>query len=132
MPKAKYKPKKNIKSIDQKSIAQIVAARLGMTLSSVMEVIELEQKITMQQVRNGFKVVKKNYVTFTPIEKPAYKLNSKLDGKIYKVPLRTLVRPKIGQGFKIFVANNGSKMPENMCRFVDISKNESTNQSNVD
>ena len=131
MPKAKHKPKPKIRSIDQKSIAQIVASRLGMTLSSVMEVIELEQKITMQQVRNGFKVVKKNYVTFTPIEKPEYNFDSKLDGKVYKVPARTLVRTRIGQGFKVFVANNGTKMPENICRFVDINKNESIEQQSV-
>lgn len=126
MPKAKYKPEKNIKTIDQLSVAKLVATRLGMSLPSVLEVIELEQKLTMQHVRNGFRVIKKNYVTFTPIKKPSYVMKSKLDGQHYEVPDRVTIKASLGQGFKAYVANQEGKMPEKICRFVDKKNKEFT------
>jgi len=119
MPKAKYKPEENIKSIDQLSMAKLVAAKLGLSLSTVIEVVELEQKLTMQHVKEGYKVTKKNYITFTPIKKPAYLMKSKLDGNEYQVPERMTIRAKLGLGFKAFVADGNGKMPDKICRFVD-------------
>ena len=124
MPKAKFKADRNIKTIDQLSLAKLIATRLGISLPSVIEVIELEQKLTMQHVRNGFKVIKKNYVTFTPIKKPKYMLKSKLDGQLYEVPDRVTIRTSLGQGFKAYVANQEGKMPEKICRFVDKKSKE--------
>ncbi|MCF7930463.1 MAG: HU family DNA-binding protein [Acholeplasmataceae bacterium] len=119
MPKAKYKPSSKLKSIDQLSIAKIVATRLGMSVSQVVEVVEMEQKITMQHVKNNYKVIKKNYITFIPIVKPGYLMHSRLDSNTYEVPERTTIRTKVGQGFKSYVSDNSSKMPDNICRFVD-------------
>lgn len=119
MPKAKYKPEENIKSIDQLSMAKLVATKLGLSLSTVIEVVELEQKLTMQHVKEGYKVTKKNYITFTPIKKPAYLMKSKLDGNEYQVPERMTIRAKLGLGFKAFVADGNGKMPDKICRFVD-------------
>ncbi|AUD62144.1 hypothetical protein BK010_00460 [Tenericutes bacterium MO-XQ] len=119
MPKAKYKPEENIKSIDQLSMAKLVATKLGLSLSTVIEVVELEQKLTMQHVKEGYKVTKKNYITFTPIKKPTYLMKSKLDGNEYQVPERMTIRAKLGLGFKAFVADGNGKMPDKICRFVD-------------
>lgn len=131
MPKAKYKPEKNIKTIDQLSIAKLVATRLGMSVPSVLEVIELEQKMTMQHVRNGYKVIKKNYITFTPIKKPGYLMKSRLNGEHYEVPDRVTIRTSVGQGFKAYVADREGKMPEKICRFVDKKTKEIQTQSST-
>ncbi|MBU1142088.1 MAG: HU family DNA-binding protein [Firmicutes bacterium] len=119
MPKAKYKPENNIKSIDQLSVAKLVATHLGLSLTTVTEVIEMEQKLTMEFVRDGYKVIKKNYITFTPIKKPGYIMKSKLNGENYEIPERITVKSKPGLGFRVFVSDQRSKMPNKICRFVD-------------
>jgi hypothetical protein len=73
----------------------------------------------MQHVKDGYKVTKKNYITFTPIKKPAYLMKSKLDGNEYQVLERMTIRAKLGLGFKAFVADGNGKMPNKICRFVD-------------
>ena len=119
MPKAKYKPEPTMKTIDQLSMAKLVSNTLGLSLSTVTDVIELEQKLTMQHVKDGYKVTKKNYITFTPIKKPGYLMKSKLDDTEYQVPERMTIRAKLGLGFRAFVADKNGKMPDKICRFVD-------------
>jgi hypothetical protein len=120
--KQKAKPSKTeetIKSVDQLSIQKAVANTLGIPLSVVTDVVELEQKLTMAYVRSGCKVIKKNYVTFTPIKKPAYTMTSKLDGEQYHIPERITIKAKPGLGFKVYVSDQVAKMPDKICRFVD-------------
>ena len=124
MPKAKYKPDENINYIDQSKMARLVAEKLGLSPTLVTEVIELEQKLTMEHVRDGYKVTKKNYISFTPIKKPGFKVKSGLTGEIYDVAERTAIRTRLGQGFKVFVSDTAHKMPEKICRFVDKKKKD--------
>ena len=44
----------------------MIADKTGLTITEVTEVIELEQKLTMNFVKRGKKVIKKNYLTLTP------------------------------------------------------------------
>jgi len=119
MPTSKNKSTKKAKSIDQLSVAKITATRLGLPVTVVVDVIEMEQKLTMEYVRDGYKVIKKNYITLTPTLKPGRIMKSKLDGKIYNVPEKQSIRLRIGMGFKAFVSNQKHKLPEKICRFVD-------------
>lgn len=123
MANAKYKPDKNINYIDQSKMARLIAEKLSLSPSLVTEVIELEQKLTMEHVRDGYRVTKKNYISFTPIKRPGFKVKSGITGEIYEVPERTAVRTRLGQGFKVFVADTQYKMPDKICRFVDKKKN---------
>jgi hypothetical protein len=109
---------KTIKSVDQLTIAKVVATRLGMAPSQIIEVIEMEQKTTMSYVKRGYRVVKKNYLTITPKSKNSFTINSPLTNKTYMVPNRVNVRVKVGMGFKNYVSNKGAKMPNRLCRFV--------------
>ena len=122
MPKAKHKPEKGLNYIDQNKMARLIADRLSLSPSLVTEVIELEQKLTMEHVRDGYRVTKKNYISFTPVKKPAFKVKSHLTGETYDVPERMTIRTRLGQGFKVFVADSAHKMPEKICRFVDKKK----------
>ena len=81
MAKAKYKPEENMKSIDQLTIAKEIAQELSQHAPLVSKVIEAEQKLTMKYVKEGYKIIKKNYVTFTQVKKPDYKMISKQKGK---------------------------------------------------
>ncbi|BCR35195.1 HU family DNA-binding protein [Mariniplasma anaerobium] len=119
MAKAKYKPEENMKSIDQLTIAKQIADELSLHAPLVTKVIELEQKLTMQYVKEGYKIIKKNYVSFTPVKKPGFKMTSKLNGQTYEIPERLTVKVRLGQGFKAFVADGNGKMPDKICRFVD-------------
>ena len=125
MPKAKYQPEQDMKYIDQTEMAKLIATQLSMPLSIVMAVIELEQKMTMLHVRDGYKVTKKNYIIFTPIRKPGYTMRSKITGKAYAIPERLTIRTRLGQGFKSIVSDGSHKMPNKICRFVDQTKKAS-------
>ena len=108
---------KKVKTIDQLSFARIIAQRLDMKISDVISVVEAEQKLTMEYVKMGYKVIKKNYLT---IESRKYvaKKNwvSPLDGKTYSLPAQVRILVRVGEGFKTFITDR--KMPEKLCRFV--------------
>jgi hypothetical protein len=116
---------KRIKSVDQLTIAKVVATRMGMAPSQIIEVIEMEQKTTMNYVKRGYRVVKKNYLTITPKDKKSFTISSPLTNKTYMLPDSVNVRVKVGMGFKNYVSNKGAKMPNRLCRFVkDVKINE--------
>jgi hypothetical protein len=116
---------KRIKSVDQLTIAKVVATRMGMAPSQIIEVIEMEQKTTMNYVKRGYRVVKKNYLTITPKAKKSFMISSPLTNQTYMLPEKVSVRVKVGIGFKNYVSNKGAKMPNRLCRFVkDVKINE--------
>jgi hypothetical protein len=119
MAKATFKKADTIKYINQYSMAKYISETLNIPIGLVTEVIELEQKLTMQYVRDGYKVTKKNYVTFTPIKKKGFTLKSSITGKSHKIPDRMSIKTTLGQGFKVYVSGLKDKMPEKICRFVD-------------
>ena len=106
-----------VKTIDQMTFARLIAQKLDIKLTDVINVIEEEQKLTMEYVKMGYKVIKKNYIT---IEGRYYdgKKNwvSPLNGKTYTLPAKTRILVRVGVGFKHFIENR--KMPDKLCRFV--------------
>ncbi len=105
-------------SVDQMTVAKIVASRLGLDVSTVMEVVETEQKTTMGYIKRGFKVTKKNYITLEPKMKKGYSFKSGIDGKIHEIPDRVKISIRIGEGFKNYV-NEDTRMKDLLCRFVN-------------
>mgnify|MGYP003313269433 CR=1 FL=1 len=81
---------------------------------------EEKKTLTMEYVKMGYKVIKKNYIT---IEGRKYGAKvgwkSPLDGKTYDLPARTRILVRVGDGFKRYIENK--KMPEKLFRFVDSS-----------
>lgn len=118
MAKEKAKKKKS-KSVDQATIARLVANNTGFTVSEVQEIIELEQKYTMDYIKRDYKVIKKNYLILTPKVIKGRTLKNPLDGKDYVLPSRKSVSVKLGNGFKAYVSDNAKKMPNKICRFVN-------------
>lgn len=106
------------KSIDQMTVARTISQKFHLKLSEVVAIIEEEQKLTMEYVRNGFRVIKKNYLTLEG-KKCEGKKNwkSPLNGKVYNLAPTTRVYVRIGDGFKRYIDGN-KKMPNKMCRFV--------------
>ena len=111
------KAKTPVRTIDQLSIARLIAQKYDMKLSDVISIIEEEQKLTMEYARMGYKVIKKNYLT---IESKRYegKENwvSPLDGKKYNLEPKTRVLVRVGVGFKRYITDK--QMPDKLCRFV--------------
>lgn len=116
---AKTSKKPQVKSVDQLTIAKMISARTGITLSDVQEVIELEQKYTMDFIKRDCKVIKKNYLTLVPIYVAGKTFKSPLNGKEYTIGAKRGVTVRVGDGFKAYIGDNGKKMPEKICRFVD-------------
>lgn len=124
----KEQTKKRMKSVDQMTIARLVADRTGLTLTEVQQVIELEQKYTMDFIKRNRKVIKKNYLTLTPIVVKGKKFVSPLNGKEYDMPAHIGVSVRVGTGFKSYIGNEGvKKMPEKICRFIDGNTNMEDN-----
>lgn len=110
--------KQPIKSVDQQTIARIIATKYGYAISEVMAIVEEEQRLTMTYVKQGFKVIKKNYITLESKPTKAKKWLSPLNGKVYELPEHQRINVRIGDGFKAYVS--GLKpMPEKICRFVN-------------
>ena len=117
--KKETKKVERMKTVDQMTLARLVSNKTGLTITEVQEVIELEQKFTMDYIKRGRKVIKKNYLTLTPTVVKEKKFKSPLDGKQYEIPSRRGVSVKVGAGFKAYISENKKKMPEKICRFVD-------------
>lgn len=113
-----------VKTIDQMTFARLIAQRLNLKISDVLNVIEAEQKLTMEYVKMGYKVIKKNYLT---IEGRHYEAKknwvSPLNGLTYSIPAKTRILVRVGVGFKHYIENK--QMPDKLCRFVG-----STNTTN--
>lgn len=118
-----------VRSVDQLTIAKLVATRTGMTLADVQDVIELEQKLTMEYVKNGFKVIKKNYLTLIPRVIKGRVFNCPINGEEYKLETKQSVSIRVGEGFKSFISGTKKSMPERMCRFVDGDTNAADNEN---
>lgn len=110
---------KQCKSVDQVTIARLVANKTGFTLTEVQEIIELEQKYTMDYIKRDYKVVKKNYLILSPTSVKGRILKNPLDGKEYQLPARRGVSVRVGNGFKSYISENAKKMPNKICRFVN-------------
>ena len=88
-----------------------------------MTIIEEEQKLTMQYVKMGYKVIKKNYLTIESKDVAAKKAwVSPLNGKTYDIEPTVRVLVRVGAGFKQYVADR--KMPDKLCRFVNVEETE--------
>lgn len=117
--------KTRARTIDQMSIARLIAQKYNMKLSDVIAIIEEEQKFTMEYARMGYKVIKKNYLT---IESKHYegKENwvSPLNGKKYNLEPKTRVLVRVGEGFKRYITDK--QMPDKLCRFVGSASTATT------
>ena len=77
------------KTIDQMSIARLIADKFGYKLYDIISVIEEEQKLTMEYAKMGYKVIKKNYLTIE-----GRKMEGKKDGKVLWTAKSTIYRQK--------------------------------------
>lgn len=108
-----------VRSIDQMSFARMIAQKFGLKISEVIAVVEEEQKLTMEYVRMGYRVVKKNYLTLE--SKPfAGKKDwvCPLNGKKYDLNASARVYVRVGIGFKRYLSKD-KVMPDKLCRFVN-------------
>ena len=109
-----------VRTIDQMSFARLIAQKFGFKISDVLAIIEEEQKLTMEYVKMGYKVIKKNYITLESRKIDGRKnWVSPLNGKTYNIAPTNRILVRVGDGFKRFIDNK--KMPEKLCRFVESS-----------
>ena len=94
-----------MKSIDQITIARLIANKTGLPLMDVQEVISLEQKFTMDSIKRGKKVVKENYIILTPSFSKERVLKCPIDGKEYVLPEKKSVTVKVSKYFKNYIAD---------------------------
>ena len=117
--------KVNPRTIDQLSFARTIAQKFNLKISEVLQIIEEEQKLTMEYVKLGYRVIKKNYITIEGRLYPAKKAwISPLTKLTYDLPAKTRVLVRVGTGFQQYIDDR--KMPERLCRFVGGDASDST------
>lgn len=107
-----------VQSVSQNEIAKEIAEQTNLPLETITRIVYLEQKLTMISLKEGKRVVKKNYLTLIPIIRGKKNFHSPLTNKDYAVKESKRIKVIVGAGFKAFV-NPTKKMPQKMCRFVD-------------
>lgn len=110
----------NKKTISQLEIAKEIANEINQSIELVSKIIDMEQRKTMEYCKHGVKVIKKNYLTLTPIFKKGKKIHSALTNKDYEVKDKNIIKITIGEGFKSYI-NKNKPMKDKLCRFVDNS-----------
>ena len=106
-----------VRTVDQLTFGRLIAQKYHFKLSDVMAIIEEEQKLTMEFVRMGCKVIKKNYLTIeSKVANGKKGWRCPLNGKTYDLKTKPRVLVRVGIGFKKFISNG--KMPDKLCRFV--------------
>lgn len=119
-----------VKSISQLDIAKEISKEANLSIEQILKIVDMEQRKTMEYVNKGYKVIKKNYLTLTPISKKARTIHSALTNKDYEVKAKTIVKVTVGEGFKSFI-NVDRPMKDKLCRFVNSnSEQTATEKSN--
>lgn len=110
-----------VKTIDQLTLARLIAQKCELTIAQVLEIVLEEQKLTMQFVNEGYKVIKKNYITLEMRNYAGKQWVSPLDHKTYDMGERKRVIVRVGDGFKNYI-NDEHKDGDRLCRFLAGSK----------
>ena len=121
---AKKKQRKPVKTVDQLTFARMIAHKFELTVNAVLDVILEEQKLTMRYVNDGYKVIKKNYLTIESKEYAGKTWVSPLDKKTYEVSDRKRILIRVGEGFKNYINGNEKKKEDKLCRFVATQETE--------
>ena len=109
---------RDTKTINQLTIARRIASEMsGITLSDIQHIIQREQELTIDAVRNGFKVVKKNYLTIYPVEVRQRMVYSPLTGEQYDIPKHNSVAIRVGESFKATIASK--QIPTKTCHILN-------------
>lgn len=112
-----------VKTVDQLTLARIIAQKHEIPIAEVLEIVVEEQKLTMQFVNDGYRVIKKNYLTMEAKQYESKTWVSPLDKKTYETGEHRRVLVRIGEGFKSFL-NDNKKMEDRLCRFIVEKKDE--------
>ncbi|MGN1053348.1 MAG: hypothetical protein ACI4SH_08190 [Candidatus Scatosoma sp.] len=121
--KTQKRQRKPLKTVDQLTFARMIAHKFELTVTAVLDIILEEQKLTMRYVNDGYKVIKKNYLTIESKEYAGKTWVSPLDKKVYTVKDRKRVLIRVGEGFKNYI-NNNEKKDDKLCRFVATQETE--------
>ena len=112
-----------VRTVDQLTFARLIAQKFELPINTVLEIILEEQKLTMRFVNDGYKVVKKNYLTLESRLFEGKAWVSPLDKKTYQTKDRKRVLIRVGEGFKSYI-NGEKKKDDKLCRFVATKEEE--------
>lgn len=123
-PKKVEMKRPSVKTIDQMTFARLIAQKFELPINTVLEIILEEQKLTMRYVNDGYKVIKKNYLTLECKLYEGKTWVSPLDKKTYEVPDRRRVLIRVGEGFTSYINDKKKKKDDKLCGFVATKEEE--------
>lgn len=102
---SKYK-KQVLETVNQVDVLRAIAEKLPVFRHSEIKVIlEAEREFVMDSIKNGKRVVMKNYLTMYPIKTSQRTMKNPLTNKIVDVPAGVRIGVRTGEGFKRFINN---------------------------
>ncbi|GEM_PF-3339335 len=100
--------------IDQLSIAKQIAKRLGISLTTVIGVIEMDQRMTIGYCKRGYRVHKNNFASFIPSKVQARQFKSPLFNETYEVPEKISVSVRLSKKFRDYVSSPNAPLSEDV------------------
>jgi nucleoid DNA-binding protein len=90
-----------LQTVSHLEVAREIAKKLRWpTINDILEIINAEQEVTINFLKKGKRVIKRNYLILTPRELPGKELHSPLSGKTHVVPPKKTVSVRLGKKLK--------------------------------
>lgn len=80
------------RTVDRYTINKIVASRLGLEVSEVTTVIEMQEKVILEHLKKGFTVKLDDYLVISVKNRKGYEFKAGLDQKTYHVSAKTNIK----------------------------------------
>lgn len=91
------------KVVNQKILAEEITDQLKgkLSLADVVRVLTMEQAVTIEYLKKGYRVCKRDFLTLEPRYQEGQKeWTSPLDQKTYTIPAKLKVCARVGRGLK--------------------------------
>ena len=92
--------------VDKNMLSKAIAHRMGLTITDVMEIIDIMQDEIVESIKENKKVQLNGFLIFMPRDVESITIISPLDKKEYIVPAKRVVDVRVGKNFKDAIKNS--------------------------
>ena len=98
--------------VDKNMLSKAIARRMGLTISDVMQIINIFEDEIITSIKENKKVQLNGFLIFTPRNVEGMTLTSPLDNKEYHVKAKRTVDVRVGKYFKEAIKNSYKPVEE--------------------
>ena len=98
--------------VDKNMLSKSIARRMGLTISDVMQIINIFEDEIITSIKENKKVQLNGFLIFTPRNVEGMTLTSPLDNKEYHIKAKRVVDVRVGKYFKEAIKNSYKPVEE--------------------